>query len=188
MGRGNVCVTGPYEGLFYIDNDYTDVYRCSDICTEDMETCLLGNLDAQDLRSEEWVFDEWGSAEEMDDVLQCFIDNFCRRYNSFSKPLKEIWISSGVYARDRTRHVLLENKLFYICAEDNQWSTAIELIQKDDPYDDHLLGLQKKHYQRYLEAIKMALLERVPSIGAYECAWTHKTITRQDVGLPVEGL
>ena len=53
MGRGNVCVTGPYEGLFYIDNDYTDVYRCSDICTEDMETRLLGNLDAQDLRSEE---------------------------------------------------------------------------------------------------------------------------------------
>ena len=21
MGRGNVCVTGSYEGLFYIDND-----------------------------------------------------------------------------------------------------------------------------------------------------------------------
>lgn len=25
MGKGNVCVSGPYEGLFYIDNDYTTV-------------------------------------------------------------------------------------------------------------------------------------------------------------------
>lgn len=27
MGRGNVCTTGPYEWVFYIDNDYTAVYR-----------------------------------------------------------------------------------------------------------------------------------------------------------------
>ena len=27
MGRGNVCVTGSYEGLFYIDNDDLRVYR-----------------------------------------------------------------------------------------------------------------------------------------------------------------
>lgn len=26
MGRGNVCVTGSYEGLFYIDNDDLRVY------------------------------------------------------------------------------------------------------------------------------------------------------------------
>ena len=26
MGRGNVCVTGPYEGLYYIDNDYVSIY------------------------------------------------------------------------------------------------------------------------------------------------------------------
>lgn len=27
MGRGNVCVTGSYEGLFYIDNDDLQVWR-----------------------------------------------------------------------------------------------------------------------------------------------------------------
>lgn len=27
MGRGNVCTTGPYEGVFYIDNDDLLVYR-----------------------------------------------------------------------------------------------------------------------------------------------------------------
>lgn len=30
MGKGNVCVSGPYEGLFYIDNDYTTVLRRED--------------------------------------------------------------------------------------------------------------------------------------------------------------
>ena len=27
MGRGNVCVAGPHEGLYYIDNDHFHVYR-----------------------------------------------------------------------------------------------------------------------------------------------------------------
>lgn len=27
MGRGNVYVAGPYEGLFYIDNDDLQVWR-----------------------------------------------------------------------------------------------------------------------------------------------------------------
>lgn len=26
MGRGNVCVSGDYEGLYYIDRDYFKVY------------------------------------------------------------------------------------------------------------------------------------------------------------------
>ena len=29
MGRGNVCVFGEYEGLYYIDNDHIHVYRDS---------------------------------------------------------------------------------------------------------------------------------------------------------------
>lgn len=27
MGRGNVSVSGRYEGLYYIDNDHFHVYR-----------------------------------------------------------------------------------------------------------------------------------------------------------------
>ena len=30
MGRGNVCTTGPYEGVFYIGNGYLRVYRRDD--------------------------------------------------------------------------------------------------------------------------------------------------------------
>ena len=38
MGRGNVCVTGSYEGLFYIDNDDLRVYRRNDPHAKEEET------------------------------------------------------------------------------------------------------------------------------------------------------
>lgn len=40
MGRCNVCVTGPYEGLFYIDNDDLRVYRRNDPYAKEEETGL----------------------------------------------------------------------------------------------------------------------------------------------------
>ena len=42
---------------------------------------------------------------------------------------------------------IMENSLFEIIIEDNEWSYAIKLIQKEDDWDNHLEGLQKKHYQ-----------------------------------------
>ena len=63
----------------------------------------------------------------------------------------------------------------------NEWSYAVKLIQKECWYDNHLEGLQKKHYQNYLEGIKNILLEIFPEIGCYGGAWTHGTITREDV-------
>ena len=66
----------------------------------------------------------------------------------------------------------MESGLFYIAVEDNQWSLAIELIQKEAPYDDHLSGLQGLHFRRYLDGMKTCLLERLPSIGIRTGAWT----------------
>lgn len=45
MGRGNVCVNGPYEGLYYIDNDHIHVYRRDDPFSDEPETRLMGELD-----------------------------------------------------------------------------------------------------------------------------------------------
>lgn len=36
----------------------------------------------------------------------------------------------------------MESKLFYVAVQDNEWSLAVELIQKEPPYDDHLGGLR----------------------------------------------
>lgn len=175
MGRGNVCVTGDYEGLYYIDRDHTDVYRRSDpMSDDDPETRLMGDLDHAEITGPDWVWDEWGSAEELDDVLECFKDSFTRMFPSFERVSPQKWI-------DRSTMAILENKLFYIGIEDNEWSEAVKLLQKEDPYSDSLSGLQKQHYQRYLDGMKKALLERLPSIGCYTGAWTSGTIKREDI-------
>lgn len=173
MGRGNVCVTGQYEGLYFIDRDCFDVYRRNDEYSEEPEVRLAKDLSYQEITSPDWIWDEWGTGEELDDVLECFIDSFTRRFKSFQRENGNRWI-------DREIRVLMENKLFVIGLEDNEWSMAVKLIQKEDPYNE-LVGLQSKHYQGYLDGMKRALLERLPSIGTYTGAWTSGTIKREEL-------
>ena len=70
MGRGNVCVTGSYEGLFYIDNDDLRVYRKDGPGTDDCEDCLQRDLDYADITGPDWYLDEVGSSYEEADVLE----------------------------------------------------------------------------------------------------------------------
>lgn len=177
MGRGNVCVFGKYEGLYYIDRQWTDVYYRKDE-NDDYETRLVGHLDYCDLQTGGWHYDEWSSQEEFDDVVQCFIEGFTKRFPSFKKVKPYTLRRSWYYGIEST--VIMENKLFRIALEDNEWSTAVMLLQVQDNYDDHLEGLQKQHYKRYLDGMAKALLDRLPDIGGYSGAWTSKRITKED--------
>lgn len=173
MGRGNVCVFGKYEGLYYIDNDHIHVYRRDNDSDDYPETKLMGELSYDELTGGDWYYDEVGSMCELDDIEECISADFTARFRSFQRPQKECW-------HDRETRVLLESELFIIGLEDNEWSMAIKLLQKEDPYDNHLEGLQKRHHQRYLDALKEVLLDRLPSIGAYSGPWTSRTITREE--------
>lgn len=44
-----------------------------------------------------------------------------------------------------------------------------------------LLGFQKRHFERYKEALKAAMLERVPEITFPTSAWTSGTIRAEDI-------
>lgn len=58
MSRGNVCVTGKYEGLYYIDNEDFHVYRKDDSDAEEPETCpaaLLSRLPKIYARAGAWM-------------------------------------------------------------------------------------------------------------------------------------
>lgn len=180
MGRGNVCVNGPYEGLYYIDNDHIHVYRRDDPFSDEPETRLMGELDYGELTGGDWLYDDWGTGEEEDDILECFMDSFGRMFPSFARVSEEKWVKSGLYG-DPCRRVIMESGLFYIAVEDNEWSLAVELIQKEDPYDNHLSGLQARHFQRYLDGMKTCLLERLPSIGIRTGPWTSGVICREDL-------
>lgn len=169
MGRGNCCVLGAYEGLFYVDNDDLCVYRpVGSIAAEDPELRLRRNIPFEDLA--EWEYSdadtEWWEGEVIEDLT----NDLLARFRSFTECDK--WIT-------RERHAILENKLFYIALEDNEWAMAVELIQKEDDYGT-LAGLQKMHYEKYLEGIKAALFTQFEILGVYNGAWTSKFIHREE--------
>lgn len=167
MGRGNVCVRGDYEGLYYVDRDYIDCYVAKEANEQgEYEEKMLGDMSMEDFNN--FDYDYVLSEIYYDDFIQNFTYMMEEKFKSF--------ISTG-----NDFGTVMENNLFEIVIEDNEWSYAIELIQKEDWYDNHLEGLQKKHYENYLNGIKNILLELFPSIGCYGGAWTHGTITREDI-------
>lgn len=181
MGKGNCTVTGEYEGLYYIDNDHFHVYRRDEPDSDDeFQTRLLRDLSHEELTCGEWHFDEWETSDEEDNILECFIESFTRMFRSFERPAKETWLTEPGFG-GRSRRILLESNLFYIALEDNEWSLAVELLQKEDSYDGHLSGLQGRHYLKYLDGIKRCLLELLPSIGTYGGAWTSGRIMREEL-------
>lgn len=167
MGKGNVCVSGPYEGLYYIDNDdihfYVDeegkLFLLRDIPYEGITRMMSG-----------FEFDEFYTRRHWEEILDAFSLSFCHTFPSFSRRRK--WI-------DRSQYAILENGLFYITVEDNQWSMAVKLVQKEDGFHDYS-GLQKRHYKRYLDGIQASLFEQFESLGVYGGAWTSGSISRSD--------
>lgn len=107
MGRGNVCVTGAYEGLYYIDLDNFRVYELDD---DGNETDTI-DYDAQEHYMRESLFGE-------------FRRLFVERFPSFY--LVDKW-PGGCHLHEN-RHAILENGLFFVCLVDNEWSMAVELV------------------------------------------------------------
>lgn len=165
MGRGNVCTHGVAEGLFFVDNEFLQVYRLIDD-DSDEPVCVSPHeaWERERDNGEEFEYDETGSWLCYED----FKANLKAELKSKFKSLRDTdeWI-------DRYQHAILENDLFYIVLEDNEWSVAVELIQKEDPYSDKLLGLQLGLYQKYLSGIKNTILDLFGEVGVYQCAWTH---------------
>ena len=152
MGRGNTCVFGDYERLYYIDwNNFSNEY-------EDEHGNIIQDYDFQ--------------REEWENSLYEFISDFTQKFKSFSKCNE--WIS-------RNEKAILENKLFYIAITDNEWSMAIKLIQKEQGYYDNgnIENLQAKHYKTYCEGIKEGLFNQFEELGTYGGAWTSGRIRRQ---------
>lgn len=167
MGRGNTCVFGKYEGLYYVDRDYLDCYIAKEMNDDgEYEEKMLGDISMEEFPN----FDYDYSLSEMyyGDFLEEFIDCMENKFKSFIRTGKDYG-------------TIMENNLFEIEIEDNEWSYAVKLIQKEDDWDNHLEGLQKKHYKNYLDGIKNILLDMFPSIGCYGGAWTSGTITREDM-------
>ena len=169
MGRGNTCAHGKYEGLYYADRDYIDCYISRE---PDEDGCydskLLEEMSRNDF--DNYDYDDCCSASNYEWFIQEFTSKMKKRFKSLECTGKDFG-------------VIMENRLFEIEIEDNEWSYAVKLLQKESDYYDNysMEGLQAKHYKNYLNAIKEVLLELFPSIGCYGGAWTHGTIRREEV-------
>lgn len=151
MGRGNSCVFGKYEGLYYVDwNNFSNEY-------EDGEGNIIVD---EDMRVEEW-----------EEALSQFIFDLTKKYPSFSTC--EEWLSN-------TEKAVLENSLFYITVEDNEWSMAIKLVQKEQSYysKGNIVNLQAGLYMKYLNGIRDCLFNQFDELGTYEGAWTSGRIKK----------
>ena len=164
MGCGNVNVYGEYEGLWYVDRDYLDCYIAKEADEYgDYDCKMLGDMTAEDFNDYDYDYDL--SYLNTIEYINMFVEKMEKRFGSF-------------VSTEEKFGTIMENSLFEIKIVDNEWSYAIELIQKENDYDDCLSGLQKKHYQNYLDGMKDILLGMFPEIGCY-CGnpWTHGTIT-----------
>ena len=162
MGRGNIHTRGDYEGLYYIDYDYLDYYTSKEADEYgEFDNKLLADMDADDFN--DYEYDDDLSCWNAEDYINMFVNDMTKKFGSF--------VATG-----ETYGTIMKNSLFEIKIEDNEWSYAIELIQKDD-YT--LSGLQKKHYKQYLDGMKDVLLDLFPEIGCWtgNC-WTHGVIKR----------
>lgn len=168
MGRGNVCVTGECEGLFYIDRGDLDVWSKADGSGEEK---LARELGYDGLTSGEWCFDQFRSDEVWDDAVESLIWKMHRKYPSFRECGK--WLSNS-------RKAVMQNKLFYIAVEDNEWSMAVMLVQKDSCYVS-LSAMQKRHYQFYLDSIRDFLFEQFDTLYIYAGPWTCGKIQKGEV-------
>lgn len=164
MGRGNVCVWGDYEGLWYVDRDYLDCYT-SKFENEygEYEDKMQGEIEYDEFDCFE--YDYILSEIYYDEFINEFVSMMEKKFNSFTS-------TSDKYG------TIMENSLFEVQIEDNQWSYAVKLIQKENDWDDSLSGLQKRHYQNYLNGMKDILLDMFPEIGCYGGAWTHGIVKR----------
>lgn len=186
MGKGNCCVFGKCEGLYYIDTDDFEVFRRNDPHAEELETRLKRDLNYSDLTSDEWIYDEEGTENEREDIIESFIDTFTELYPSFKRCEKDVWLRSGAYG-NYERKAILESGLFYIALQDNDWSFAIELLQKEEPMGlNWMENLQSRLYELYLVAMKTCLLLRLPGIGTYGGAWTSGRITADELSAAIQ--
>lgn len=170
MGRGNVRVTGQYEGLYYIDNDDLICFRPKDgPAVGDDEHRLLRDVPADQM--DEWEYDDITTEWWQGDVEEELKAAIRKRFPSFKDA--DDWISG-------TQRAILENNLYYVVLEDNEWSLAVELIQKEDPYSERLRGLQAGLYQKYLDGLREALFEQFEKLHIRTSALTSGTIRRED--------
>lgn len=168
MGKGNVCVNGKYEILFYVDCDELDIYYHR----EKTEECKLSkDIPYQEITN--WVYDDYLSDENYLEFCDMLTESISKKIKSLRTPTHE------EEREERRGRLLLINQLFRVVIVDNEWSKAVELLQNEDN-SYNIENLQKKHFQTYEKVLKQSLFEQFDTLGIYSGPWTSGIISKKD--------
>ena len=162
MSQGNVNVS-LNDGLYYIHYNSVNVYKSKqnpkDLRTIDQIPSHQRNQFNLDLPLSQANYDAW---------LEQFRKAMCKRYKSYrivDKYLK------------RTQRIVLENNMFQVIIEDNEWSFAVELISIPQcPYK----AFQKHLFSQFFKGMREILFTITETIYIRNGSWSAEPFTASD--------
>lgn len=101
-----------------------------------------------------------------------FKEKFCEEMQTRCKSLQP-GVSGKKFINTTKQKLILENKLFRIVFENNQWSIAVKLLRKDDANQ----GIAQQTFETFLQHTKDALLMQMPEIYVRNGSWGTTRVT-----------
>ena len=102
----------------------------------------MADISLDELVADDWYVDEIESSYKEEDVLRCFCAELRKLCPSFqSAANSNVWLGNDAGSSSKTS--------CFTSAEDNEWSLAVELVQKTATptvRSAWLAGLQKRRY------------------------------------------
>lgn len=162
MSKGNVNVS-LNDGLYYIHYNSINVYKSkqnpNDLRTIDQIPPQQKSTFHLDLKLSQANYDQW---------LKKFRELMTKRFPSLQ-------IIDQYLKRDQ--RIILQNSLFQIIIEDNEWSFAVELISRTDcPYK----AFQKHLFTQFFKGMRDNLLTITETIYVRSGSWLAEPFTAAD--------
>lgn len=157
--KGNINVPNGGE-LFYVHYDSMNLY----IDKNKPEDGYKMKKEIPSYGFSRYTWDKKASQQKYDTWLNVFKSRMCKKFKSL-KPVDQ-------YAH-RSQRIILQNKLFIIAIEDNEWSFAVELMENED---SKCVGLQRRHFGSFYKGLKSILMDTVDQIYIRTGSWTAQPV------------
>lgn len=163
MGAGNVNVS-LNDGLFYVHYDSVNVYK-----NKRDKSIICQRKDITRGQEKDFVFDMGLSQQNYDVWLEAFRQKLMKRYPSYRRVDR--------YTK-RDQRIVLENDMFFVAIEDNEWGFAVELIARTKyPYPQ----FQKHLFPHFFKGMKETLLSLTETIYIRSGSWTTQAVTKDNM-------
>lgn len=148
--------------LYYVDYAHIDVY----VNKNDKKDIKIGKDEIALNNPDIYQFDETLTQAQFDKFKQEFINAMQQQHKSLKTTDKTV---KGV-------HHLLENDMFIVAMEDNNWSVGVELLNKPK-YENE--NLREHVLPNFATNMRNILLDLIGEIHIRTGSWTTEIITKK---------